>query len=201
MQPINYYLHCSACHPLLFDQRISTLLPHKKPEAVESVLEPAFRSYIAAHPEELRGAPEPLRITRSKSAAPPRTVDDWVRLRIADSKRLLWTKTCAECHTLSGVDTLPSPKVREVNITARWLQHGGFNHSPHKMLECASCHKLVRNSERTSDVLVPGVKTCEACHNSSGNPESAKGNCSECHQYHNWSKERPSHGRLSVAGS
>src|SRR5262249_21277218 len=157
--------HCSSCHPLQFDQRSATAVPHKKPEIVESVLEPAFRTYVADHPEELRGAPEPLRITRSRSEPPPRTVDEWVNRRVSESKRLLWTKTCAECHTLSGVDTLSTPKIREAKITTRWLEHGSFNHSPHKMLECASCHKRVLDSELTSEVLVPGIKTCAGCHN------------------------------------
>jgi len=200
MQPINYYRHCSSCHPLHFDQRFATTVPHKKPEAVEGVLEPAFRTYIAAHPEELRTSPEPLRITRSKSTAPPRTAEGWISQRVGESKRLLWTKTCAECHTLSGLDTLPTPKIREVNITARWLQHGSFDHSPHKMLDCTSCHKQVRNSELTSDVLVPGIRACETCHSSKATEGSARFNCSECHQYHNWSKERPSHGGLMAEG-
>jgi hypothetical protein len=197
MQPVNYYQHCASCHPLLFDPRSNAAVPHKKPELVESVLEPEFRKYIAAHPEELRTMPMPMpgRLPRVQASPAPRTVDDWVGLRMAEAKRLLWSKTCAECHTLSGADTLPVPKFREANLTAKWLQRGRFDHSPHQMLDCVACHKVAA-SEKTSDVLLPGIRTCAACHSPDATVESARSACSECHRYHDWSKERPRHGRL-----
>lgn len=196
MQPVNYFEHCSSCHPLQADKFIAEPVPHKKPEIVIQFLESRFQAYIAAHPEELRPEPVAARIPRMKSEPSPRTATEWVRTRMEESERLLWSKTCMECHSISGVGVLPVPTVRESNLTTRWLEHGDFDHSSHKMLDCTGCHTQVPNSERTSDVLVPGIKSCQTCHASRTSSASASADCFECHGYHDWSKEKPRHGRL-----
>jgi hypothetical protein len=201
MQPVNYYEHCSSCHPLQFDRRIGDTVPHKKPEIVVAFLEPQFRKYIVAHPEELKEPSVQQRLPRMKSAPQARNTDEWVSERVAESERLLWSKTCAECHSLSGVQELPAPRVREANITVRWLPGGNFDHASHMMLDCAKCHTGAPQSERTSEVLIPGIKSCQTCHNPEGGDASARADCAECHQYHDWSKEKPRRGRLKVPQS
>ena len=198
MQPVNYYSHCSACHPLIADTRISQRVPHKKPEVVAAFLETQFLGYIEAHPAELLSVPFWQRIPRSPGPRPLRTPKEWVRTRVAEAERLLWTKTCAECHTLSGPAEHSPPKVREARITARWLEHSDFDHGSHRMLGCAACHSKAKSSELTSDVLLPGIKGCLACHNPSERSPLAATQCFECHQYHDWSKEKPSHGNLTI---
>jgi hypothetical protein len=201
MQPVNYYEHCSACHPLQFDRRLAELVPHKKPEIVIAFLEPQFRKYIASHPEELRSPPAPTMLPRVKSPPPARNVEEWVKQGVADSERLLWSKTCSECHTLTGVAEFKAPKVREANITAHWLPRGNFDHAAHTMLDCTGCHTAVPKSEKTADVLIPGIKKCETCHSPNASDASARSDCSECHLYHDWSKEKPRHGRMKVPQS
>jgi hypothetical protein len=196
MQPVNYYEHCSSCHPLLADRRFGEPAPHKKPEVVIQFLELNFQAYIAGHPEELLPEPVAVTIPRDKSAPSPKNATEWVQARMEESERLLWSKTCSECHSLSGVDVLPVPKIRESNVTARWLEHGDFDHSSHKMLACTGCHTQATSSERTSDVLVPGIKTCLTCHTPETSSPSARADCFECHRYHDWSKEKPRHGSL-----
>ena len=34
MEPVNYYEHCSTCHPLTFDRRFTEPAPHKDPDIV-----------------------------------------------------------------------------------------------------------------------------------------------------------------------
>jgi predicted CXXCH cytochrome family protein len=198
MQAINYYEHCSACHPLNVDKRIAAPAPHDKPEAVVAFLEPQFRKYIERHPEEFRASSFSARIPRAKSGPAPRTREEWVRARVVDAERLLWSKTCAECHKLASSPGLPVPKVVEARITTRWLQHGQFDHNAHRMADCASCHSAAKTSEKTSEVLVPGVKLCLACHDPETRSPLAGAGCTECHQYHDWSKEKPRHGSLAL---
>jgi len=47
---------------------------------------------------------------------------------------------------------------------------------------CESCHTQARNSSKTSDVLIPTMKSCTPCHGASG---TTIDNCTTCHQYHN----------------
>jgi hypothetical protein len=198
MQPVNYYNHCSACHPLIADRRIPRPVPHKKPEVVVDFLETQFLGYIAAHPGELRSVPFWQRIPRSPGPRWARTSKEWVDMRVAETERLLWTKTCAECHTLNSPRGNSIPKVREARITARWLEHSDFDHSSHQMLGCTACHGKTKDSELTSDVLLPGIKDCLACHNPVERSPLAATQCFECHHYHDWSKEKPTHGNLTI---
>jgi len=198
MQPVNYYEHCSSCHPLTFDKRIVEPAPHNKPDAVLAFLEPRFQTYIQVHPEELRTTPVSMRIPRTRSRPAPRTREDWIRTRVSEAERVLWSKTCAECHTLVGANTALVPKVVEARVTARWFPHGQFDHNAHRMQDCVSCHSAVKGSEKTSEVLVPGVKKCLACHNPDARSPLASAECFECHQYHDWSRERPRHGNLAL---
>lgn len=201
MQPINYYEHCSLCHPLLFDPRIAEPAPHKKPEVVAEFIKQRLRTYISLHPQELLAQRAVVRIPRVAPPAVPQNYYDWVQVRLAESERLLWTKTCAECHTLNGKDPLALPAVQEAKLTPTWLDPGSFDHTPHKMLACTGCHTQVENSEKTSDVLIPGIKTCQTCHSPSARNISANAECVECHRYHDWSKEKPRHGALAVPKS
>ena len=70
--------------------------------------------------------------------------------------------------------------VADTNIPPRWLNHAIFNHETHRVVECESCHANARTSEKTSDVLLPGIKNCQQCHNH----KEARMDCIECHIYH-----------------
>ena len=63
-------------------------------------------------------------------------------------------------------------------------------------MECASCHAKANESSETSDVLIPGVQTCQQCHHSG--KDAAEARCFECHAYHDWSKEKPVAGKYTV---
>jgi hypothetical protein len=199
MEPVNYYSHCSACHPLQFDKQIAESVPHRKPEEVMDFMRSRLRAWIAAHPEELQSAAGSPRIMREELNSRPRTADQWVDRHLQDAERLLWTKTCVECHSLDSIaGTEGLPRVRESNLKPRWLEHGSFDHGAHTMLDCAGCHTRARESEKTSDVLLPNINVCQSCHNPDSSSATAASNCFECHVYHDWSKEKPRHGNLGL---
>jgi hypothetical protein len=200
MSPPEYAKHCAACHTLQFDKRFGNeQTPHDKPEIVHAFLQKRFGEYIAAHPAAVyevepppREIPErirPLRVARSAS--------EWVEFRVEDAEWLLWTKTCKQCHTLNATSG-PLPEVAKSNITPRWLAHAQFDHHAHRMMSCTACHTRTRDSRETSDILLPGVQTCRQCHRESKTKESAEGRCFECHQYHDWSKAKPTKGRFTI---
>jgi hypothetical protein len=189
MAPVKYAAQCASCHPLEYDRRMADSVPHQKPEVVDEFLIAKFGAYIKVHPEELRARPEiAQRIPRQIPEAPAGNAREWVALRVAESERLLWTKTCVECHRL-----IPAalPRVVPSNLTARWLKNGNFDHAAHTAFGCESCHNGASMSEKAADVLIPGVAVCRQCHSPSGDRAvSAGSNCVECHQYHDWSKEK-----------
>ena len=195
MASIDYQKQCAECHPLLFDKRFTEPAPHKKPEIVMDFVTARFREYIAAHPNEIRMVDPPDPRVIRPVLPPARNAAEWVGRRVADTEQLLWRKTCRECHTLrSGT---PLPEVLAAAIPARWMTHASFDHEAHQMLVCTECHSRAPSSRETSDVLLPGIATCQKCHHSG--TDAAESRCFECHTYHDWSKEKPVDGRRTIS--
>src|SRR5579872_6150809 len=100
MEPINYEKHCSSCHPLQFDRRISEAAPHKEPKVVYDFVAQKLTAYIAAHPSEIPLVDEPDKVLPSRPPQrPARNAPEWVQQRLSDAQLLLWRKACKECHT------------------------------------------------------------------------------------------------------
>ena len=201
MTPVTYQQHCASCHPLFFDERLERVAPHEEPAAVRTFVLQALADYIRANPGDV-GKPDaavrrvPLNFPRPPEP-PARNAAEWIARRAAADERLLWNKTCVECHARSAspgsVGALPV--YAATNITKRWMPRAAFDHSPHLMVTCASCH-AAESSTNTSDVLLPSAATCATCHAGTGRPGlgragGAESRCFECHRYHDWTKARP----------
>ncbi len=201
MPPPEFAKHCAACHTLQFDKRfVSEQVPHDRPEVVHSFLVKKFGEYISAHPaaiheSEARDRQLPGRdpvVRMAHNAA------EWVQFGVDDAEWLLYAKTCKQCHILKATSG-SLPEVAKSNLTARWLAHAEFDHHAHRMMSCTTCHTRTPDSRETSDVLLPGVQTCQQCHRSQGPAkEAADGRCFECHQYHDWTKAKPTKGGFTI---
>jgi hypothetical protein len=193
--------HCASCHTLQFDKRFGNeQVPHDKPEIVRVFLVKRFGEYIAAHPAAVHEVNPPERQIPERPRVPrvARNASEWVQFRVDDAEWLLYAKTCKQCHTLTPTST-SLPEVAKSNLTARWLAHAEFDHHAHRMMSCTTCHTRTPDSRETTDVLLPGIKTCQQCHRTQGPAkEAAEGRCFECHQYHDWTKAKPTKGGLTV---
>jgi hypothetical protein len=63
------------------------------------------------------------------------------------------------------------------------LPHSIFNHQTHARAgrACEDCHRKARASEKTTDVLLPGIASCQECHARASEVRSV---CVTCHVYH-----------------
>lgn len=201
MAPVNYEKHCAACHLLNFDRRFRESAPHKEPKVVHEFVVKKLTEYIAAHPEDVHKVEVPVqRVPEVKiNPRPARDAADWVAMRTSEAEQLLWKKTCKECHTVK-FGSGPLPEIAKAQIAVRWMPHSVFSHESHRMLDCISCHAQAPKSKETADVLLPGIATCRQCHVSErATPtDHAQARCYECHQYHDWSKEKPVHGPYTI---
>jgi hypothetical protein len=217
MAAVTFANSCASCHLLSFDKRFSEGVPHDKPEVIHVFLRKKFQDYAAAHSSELHTARDPDRDLTGRPRAPRTqsfTSAQWVADRTSDAEQLLWRKTCLECHQLSfqrdgelphvepgaknaaqdkveptvQSDHTPLPHVAPSNVTTRWMPHARFDHEAHRAFTCVSCHEKALNSVESSEVLLPGIKTCQTCH--APGPEHAESRCFECHTYHDWSKRK-----------
>ena len=191
MAPVKFANACAACHLLTFDKRFDEGVPHDKPEAVHAFLLSKFQQYIAARPGEVRvlrdpggdlsGKPLPTQVRIRTSA-------EWVAEQTANAEELLWRKTCKQCHALTIPQSSALPQVAAANVRTQWMPHSKFDHDAHRGFSCMSCHAKALTRTESSDILLPGIATCQACH--APGPGHADSRCSECHTYHDWSKRK-----------
>jgi hypothetical protein len=214
MAPVKFATACASCHLLAFDKRFEEGVPHDKSEVVQTFIARKFEEYIAAHPGELRVSKDPSRDLTGKPLAPEvrlLTPAQWVAERTADTEQLLWRKTCKQCHAIgfaqknqparltqlpSGNNLLESsaenkpalPNIEHAKITQRWMPHAKFDHDAHRGFTCISCHQKALPSTESSDILLPGIATCQTCH--APGPDHAESRCFECHTYHDWQQRK-----------
>jgi hypothetical protein len=175
---------CMPCHALTVDDQISDPVPHDKPEVVHQFLEKNLTAYIASHPGDL-----------GKDGA-PRNAAAWVQSRIAADEKTLMGETCRRCHAFQPAEAFAVSAIVPTKVPARWFTKASFDHGAHKGLTCASCHAKALTSTVASDVLLPGIGVCRNCH--APGSASAGSNCSNCHMYHDWSKEKPVNGKYMI---
>jgi len=101
----------------------------------------------------------------------------------------------AESRIVSSISTAVSerpadslPGILTANIAEKWLPNARFDHDAHRGFSCIGCHQNALTSTETSDILIPGIATCQKCH--APGPERAESRCFECHTYHDWAKRK-----------
>jgi hypothetical protein len=205
MAPVKFATACASCHLLAFDKHFDEGVPHDKPEVIRAFLLKKFQEYIVAHPADVRVVRDPSRDLTGKPIPPEvriLTPAQWVTERTAIAEELLWRKTCNQCHTLMQTNgtslpqvqdstpkvLAPLPQVAPSNVTVKWMPHAKFDHDAHRGFTCISCHEKALKSTETTDILLPGIATCQTCH--APGPDHAESRCFECHTYHDWSKRK-----------
>jgi hypothetical protein len=89
---------------------------------------------------------------------------------------------------MAPISSTPWPQVAPAKVTVRWMPHAKFDHDAHRGFTCVSCHEKALGSTASSDVLLPGIATCQTCH--APGSDHAESRCYECHTYHDWSKRK-----------
>jgi len=202
MASINYEQQCARCHTLFFDERIDLEVPHEEFRQLKPLVTKALSDFIRANPgammqPEVPGRRIPLNFPREPEPL-ARTAEEWVTRRADRAGRLLSERICAYCHGPSfhtDGGEYSGPQFEPTNMHTQWMPRARFDHAPHLMVECASCHTGAEKSRETSDVLMPAVATCATCHEPS---KGASARCVECHGYHDWTKAQPVKPRFKL---
>jgi pSer/pThr/pTyr-binding forkhead associated (FHA) protein len=174
-RPIAFASDCQRCHRLTFDARFPNAeVPHGgDPGIVYGFLGGIYSgdsSLASKSPEEVR------RIFATRASRPAG------ESAVVSAEHVIKAK-CTVCHELKTVGGR-LVATRPI-LPTRWIKHARFSHSePHR--ECESCHANARQSALTSDILLPRINACAACHAPRGaRPGST---CLTCHEYHERSK-------------
>lgn len=200
MAPVRFQPHCRDCHELGFEPRFpDPYVPHTDPEGIHAYLLMVY----AERRGQMFPVPEPE--GRVAKEAPPPAVfklDPWVIKNVSVAEEHLYKSVCPICHEVQFEDGLPV--IAKTRISETWLPHAVFSHHPHRQLECTACHEQAEDSEKTPDVLLPGIQTCRKCHLNpekrliSFQPEKAPTECTACHLYHDRGGEEKRENPLSI---
>jgi hypothetical protein len=208
MLPIRYEQHCQQCHPLSVQlvgewkdgtkREIASAFskkpaPHPTPAEGPDTVRAALRERLteliqrASGLVGTEGLAAPRLVPGSRRAAPLTGEQwDWTNRQLGHIERLLFDGAggCQYCHQeATHPEKRPNglPEYRASALPSRWYPHSVFRHDSHRMLTCGECHTAA-NSKQSSDVLMPAIDNCRACHN----PRvGARTDCAECHMYHN----------------
>ncbi|MBI3893613.1 MAG: cytochrome c3 family protein [Candidatus Wallbacteria bacterium] len=199
MRPITFEKQCKDCHPLALGLCVpGAVAPHEVPAAVRASVAQQLAVSASQHPERMQPAQSesPTRLRRGTASRPATPVNtaEWIARQAREVERQLFGKTCKLCHDLRpGKGDLQ--EVVPTKIPVRWMQHATYSHRAHRTLTCSVCHASAARSAETSDVLLPTAVTCLVCHSAAGGSQHG---CTECHTYHDKTKERQADGPMEI---
>jgi len=177
-------------------------LPHAAEDEVARIVRDYFIAAALEGGVENERAPEPVKRKRKRRIAGQNTNESRVEA-LSDNDRSIaieWakneavlqmdaifgTRLCGTCHEAqksadqTGVDRW---RIMPALLQRHWMPRARFDHDPHRVMDCTNCHNAP-DSLRSSDVLMPGIETCQSCHQGEGELDGARSECVDCHEYH-----------------
>ncbi len=187
---------CQACHELTFDPSDpQRQLPHGAPSEAVLAME---GHYLLKYAD-----PDAHSKNSTRRRLPGRTRDEEVckgsAFVCAQEKTALEVSNqftrrgCITCHEVSSnaaVELYSRYQVLPVRLAEDYYPWAKFDHRSHLTQEdkvgstaCLSCHKA-RESEESSDVLIPDMANCVVCHGDGSSNRNLILHCIECHSFH-----------------
>lgn len=191
MRPVNFERMCHDCHKLGFDTLApGREVPHGKVAAViytlnefyaKAALEGGYqdaKSPVIVQQRRRPGSPELSQQQRIEALA-------WARDKARSVTESLFTgKACTTCHKVTAPKTLDDTwHVAPVRVSGVWYADAKFTHAKHRTMKCEDCH-AAQKSQSASDILIPGIDNCRACHGGANARDKVATTCIACHNYH-----------------
>lgn len=171
---LKFEQHCQRCHLLTFDPRLpNAQIPHGGDAG--TALGYLIGVYSGERDLAGKSSVEVRRILATRNRA---NADVGAVIRARQQFRF----KCQKCHVVEqrGADV----GVTRPHIPPRWLVRATFTHGPHLKDACEHCHRGVRESASTADVLMPRRAECIDCHGANAKVQQAASTCRTCHEYH-----------------
>ena len=187
--PVTFEGQCHSCHDLKFDAELPWReVPHGDAEAVKQAVAD-FYAHMAlqggvqdpdAPPLARRPVGTPIEQATEKERGDALA---WAKRRGNDALGIVFDEKrgCAYCHVVDRAGGAFT--VAPVKMLVRFLPQARFDHARHTAMSCADCHDS-RHSEKSSDVLIPGIETCVTCHGSERAELKTQSTCTSCHLFH-----------------
>jgi len=191
MRPVQFATMCHDCHKLGFDTLAPDReVPHGKVAEVVYMLS-EYYAKLALEGGYLDAKSPAIVQERRRPGAPPLTQQQqqealaWARGRTREVTESLFTgRACVTCHKVTPpADANDTWHIAPVRVAGAWYTDAKFTHVKHTTVDCDRCH-AARISEQSSDLLIPGIANCRACHGGAYVKDKVPTTCIACHGYH-----------------
>jgi hypothetical protein len=163
--PVNYEIHCAACHPLTFDANVKGAdgqplsVPHRlQPDEVKNFVWGAYakargdKDLDKRMADAAKSGPKPTRPLPGKLTAEEQAAREAIGNESAKAEQFLFKadvkradgylmtgkSACGECHVFESAGD--AKKILPLLINNVWLAHAKFNHVAHRAVDCRICH-------------------------------------------------------------
>jgi predicted CXXCH cytochrome family protein len=214
MKPVKMEQHCASCHQLSFDPETpDRVVPHGAPKALIEQLEGYYAYQFLQQQSlganaQLQGSPQKFDPPGEQREArrpgkrrdrqiitemiPIQSTGEPISLkakafidqRVKEAATNLFERqTCTICHEITPQEGDVPWKILPVRITEDWMPLAEFSHDSHVNMSCVGCHDADTSTEAT-DVLMPDIGTCRACHGGEHSEDRLQSTCITCHNFH-----------------
>ena len=200
-KPVAMAEHCRDCHELTFDAAApERQLPHGQPYEAVAIMEAHFIRYYS-NPSRAVVPKQRERRRRPNQAHMPRPVTECglgatqcaVQRTAVEAESQFVNSGCVTCHEVEdngGSDVYSRFTVLPVRLSHDFMPTAKFDHRSHLTQKdasgedaCLTCHAAT-TSEKSTDILIPGLDNCTSCHTDEHGDESVPLDCIACHAYH-----------------
>jgi predicted CXXCH cytochrome family protein len=196
--PVAFEKDCSSCHELSFEEfSTSITVPHETPDNVYESIRYQYALLFLQKDGKMDRVETNRAIPKGEISKGLRAAyaEDEVnkRSRVMESQ-IFKVHSCSICHDIQEKSEPIEPNGSRFVVTkpetpTDWMPGAVFNHRAHQNIDCVSCHSKARDSESTSDVMLPQIKVCQECHHDTGKGKLAHDSrvlseCVMCHVYH-----------------
>jgi FHA domain/Cytochrome c3 len=192
-RPVSMERNCSACHSLVFDNvgGFERELRHGRTNDVIATLLDFYQARVVGAALGGGGGEDRRRPGEAaqRSAGFRATAFAQAPARAASRVRAIFSEggACYGCHVVTPPTQAGSLdfKVQPVTLRDTFLPKAAFAHRAHETgdLECEDCHEA-RTSKSSTDVLLPPVASCQACHGGEHATANVQSSCVLCHGFH-----------------
>jgi predicted CXXCH cytochrome family protein len=191
--PVTFEKDCKSCHTISFEEFSKTIeVPHGKPELIYNFLKSQYAALYLDNEGVKKEFPSRRNIPKGEITRGAYAIytSKAVHKRARKmEEEVVNSLACSVCHEITKKPEPLSDDEGQFEVTkpdtpAHWLPGSIFNHSKHQHITCESCHGAVKESESSSDLLMPGIITCAQCHHDRGRNGMVESNCVMCHSYH-----------------
>jgi predicted CXXCH cytochrome family protein len=187
--PITFKGQCQSCHHLDLKFDIAQPwreVPHGDAAAVKVAVEDFYGHKALKDGILDTGPPAILRRAVGTAQVDEQQRRDalaWVTQKSREAMGTIFDEKrgCGYCHVVDRANDAFT--VAPVAMRARFLPGARFNHARHAAMACADCHDS-RHSEKSSDVLLPGLESCITCHGPEQAALMTRSTCTSCHDFH-----------------